>query len=381
MTRRVTIRLVLWYACATGALAFHPFVGVLLGDLGITGRELAMALAIMPVCTLLGAPSWAWLADRTQRPRVVLLVSTSLTLAGGLAVLFARHPAVMIAGLAAVAAGRAPVFPIGDAMTLHHLGVNRRSYGRIRAAGSTAFLVVALVGGVLREWWPRGPMAVVALLMAATVVATVMFPPAKALPPRPTLSDVRTLVTHPLLGPLMFVLVLHGITLATYGALFSVHVEALELGASTVGLGVAVGVGCEVAVMLAGRPLLDRFGPGVLLVVGILSGVPRWWLTGWCTSATALVLTQSLHGVSFGLFWISAVTLFAERSPRSLPTSAQSALPAAMFGGGYLASMTIAAVALEWAGTAALFESMAVLSAVAAAMAAALVYWTTSRRS
>ena len=85
-----------------------------------------------------------------------------------------------------------------------------------------------------------------------------------------------------------------------------------------------------------------------------------------------LIATQSLHGLSFGGFWIACVALFSERAPEGLGATSQGLFTAATFGAGYLAAMSVAAVVLRFTDTSALFTGMAVTSAVATVWTVAL---------
>jgi hypothetical protein len=88
------------------------------------------------------------------------------------------------------------------------------------------------------------------------------------------------------------------------------------------------------------------------------------------------LMLQPLHGITFGLFWVSAVTLVRARSSAA-PTAAQGLFSAAL-GAGSLVGMNATGALLE-AGGGRLLYGAAALAAGAATVCAAWYSWRTQR--
>jgi len=376
MSPGLRFSLLLWHAGAVGALTALPFVAVVLADLGLQPGSIAVVLLLLPVGQLVAAPLWTWAADRTNATTVLRITSVGATLAS-MGVAAAPSPTTMGLAVFALAITRAGASPTGDALTVTLLGPNRRTYGQIRAIGSLVFALVIFVDGYLRMTWPRGPLWIGAGLMGLATVAAFTLPATRSAAQRPSLADLKQIFRHPLLAPLLAVTMLHGVTLTTYDHLFTLHIEAHGHAPSVAGAAFATGVLVEVAVLLLGRRILDRVGPMPLLVLSIASAAPRWLITGQADSPAVLIATQSLHGISFGGFWVACIALFSERAPAGLGATSQGLFTAATFGAGYLVAMSVAAVVLRITDTGALFTGMAATSAVAAVWT--LVLWTRHR--
>jgi MFS transporter, PPP family, 3-phenylpropionic acid transporter len=352
-----------YYVAAVGSLALMPYLSVLLSAGGLTDVQITLALSVFPLGTLFLGPAWATLADRTGAPHRVLQAATAVAAAATLAVALAPSAGLMVAAMAALALGRSPLVPLADAMSLRLLAGRPGGYGRLRAWGSGAFLVVVFLSGALASVTTRAPAWLAGgLLLAGTGVALTL-PPSQPGVRRPGASTA--LLTHPVLGPALVVMGLHGITVTTYDRLFTLHAARMGLSGLHMGSALALGVAVEIVVMVFGRALLARLGVGGMLVLGIGAGIPRWYLTGTLTDPTALVAIQGLHGLSFGAWWLAAVTLFGTHAPEGMSSSAQASLLAVAFGLGTLVAMGIAAVVLSVADTATLFRGMAGLSVVA----------------
>ena len=94
-------------------------------------------------------------------------------------------------------------------------------------------------------------------------------------------------------------------------------------------------------------------------------------------SPTILVLTQSLHGLTFGFWWLGGIAHVLRMAPEGLRSTAQAAFVASGFGLGNLIALGIASYALPTWGSARLFTGLTVVSM----LAALLLPWALSRRS
>ncbi len=369
-------RLVLWYVTAVASISAIPYLAVVLADAGVQDRTIATVLLLLPLGQIFGAPFWGWVADRTGAHQLVFRTATIFAAVAGVGLMVAEDPVSLAACVLLMAVSRAPVFPIADATTVSILGQDRRDYGRIRAAGSVAFLVAIQSAGIARDTWPRAPLWIGGSLLVLTAVVSWSFPKVRTPPRRPTTAELGKMLAHPVLLPLMGICVLHGMTITAYDSLFSLHVESLGLDSWVTGAGIALGVLVEVVVLMSGRYLLDRLGPLPLLLIAVAVGVPRWLITGATTDPYILIATQALHGIHFGAFWISGVALFSEQAPKNLVASAQSLLPASTFGVGYFASMALAATILGPFTLQQFFGILSVTSALATALTAMLYFRT-----
>ena len=132
-----SLSLLRWfYFVSLGALgAVVPFLGARLEAAGLSGQAIGGLMAMLPLGRLVSAPLWGWLADRFSVAGLLLRVGCALAVLGGLCLLWGTHPAWAAAGLFLFAAGRAPLGPLVDAVTLQALsapGHDPREYGRVR---------------------------------------------------------------------------------------------------------------------------------------------------------------------------------------------------------------------------------------------------------
>ena len=62
---RPRLRLAAWYIPATGAIAFIPYLSVILSDGGVPDAVVPVLIGMIPLGTFLGGPLWTWVADRS----------------------------------------------------------------------------------------------------------------------------------------------------------------------------------------------------------------------------------------------------------------------------------------------------------------------------
>jgi PPP family 3-phenylpropionic acid transporter len=161
---------------------------------------------------------------------------------------------------------------------------------------------------------------------------------------------------------------------AAYDSGFSLHLSQLGFGGRFIGIAWAIGVAAEIALMASSPAILARVSPARLFALSLATAVVRWSLLARVTSPAAILCLQPLHGITFGLFWISGVTLVRDRG-HAAPTAAQGLFSAAV-GTGSLVGMNLAGVLFERGGGRLLYTV-----AGACAAAATVGAWLYERRN
>jgi PPP family 3-phenylpropionic acid transporter len=354
-----------FYAACVGAIAGLPFLAPILVDAGVSKSQVALLFLTFPVCKLLVSPAIGSLSDRVGRTTHLLALSALLAFLGVLLIMVSPVFSLLIVGLVLLALGETSLFPLGDALTLQLLGKESREYGRIRAVGSATLICLVLLVGWLSQTEGRLLLlpSVVGFAVTAGVSLRLPTPQVRATPQAHTKRSIRQVLRAPGIPLLVVIAILHGMTFTTYDKLFTLHVVGqghdLWLGSA----GFATGIAAETIILWFGRPILHRWGLERTLTVGVAVGVLRWTVTGWTHDPTLLVITQALHGGSFGLYWIAGVALFTERAPGHLGSTAQAVFQGATLGAGQLLAMAGAAVLLPIGDTPLVFYALAGVSA------------------
>lgn len=334
--------LALFYVCAFISVGIStPYLSPYLSDLGLSGTEIATVLSLIPICNL-GVPlGWAWIADRTHRHDRVLRVAS---FGGALGIaLLARATSFRTAlpAYALFALFNVGIGPVVDTLAVAS-SPQGRGYGRVRMWGSFGFLVAAALGGVVltargsRPGDPLVPLMMMAGLCAAGTTSFAIRRNPAAHRAKPHLREVAALWCDRRFRLLLLLAGLHWMALAPYNVFFGLLLRNRHLSPVVGGAAFAVGVIAEGAVMFWFADLRRAFRLETLLCVAFAATVLRWALVSWVGSAFWMVALQSLHGLTFGLFWITGIALLNEIVPPPVRATGQALYLAAMLGVGSL---------------------------------------------
>lgn len=360
----------LCFALLAGTGVWLPYLALYLDHRGLTGAQVGWVLGAMGGVRIVAGPGWTLLADRSGRPARLLGVAIwggALTCAAALLPM----PAALL-GLALVLASmfRAPAGALLDSEIMRSIdaaGRDPNDYGRIRLWGSVGFLIFSFAAGALADrhspwllvagagWWAVG--GVLATRLPGAHMKPVAVPVGRAL---------AAMARDPLVLALMIAAVPYGTALFAYDSLYALHIRTLGLPSWWAGAGVAVGVSVEIAVMAQASRLTRRIDVTWLVVIAALSGVVRYSLTAWSRDPVVLTLTQGLHGLTFGAWWVSAIEVFRRRVRPEVRATAISLFITAGWGLGPLIAGVLAAQLLDGPGTPAMFWVSTALAGVAA---------------
>jgi MFS transporter, PPP family, 3-phenylpropionic acid transporter len=292
-----------------------------------------------------------------------------------------RTPLAVGAVLAAMALGDRALVPLLDANTLEWSRARPAlAYARVRLFGSIGFSALALAAGAalaMRGDRPADPLvpAIIAACLGAFALVAATLPAAPGHGgARPGARELLALLRSPALAGLLGACAVHWMGCAPYHLFFGVLVRDRGLPAGVAGLGMTAGVAAEIAALLAFPRLERRFSSRALLAAAFLGSAARWLLTARATSAEAIVALQLLHGLTFGLFWGTALHALAGLVPPALRATGQALFSAVVFGAGNAVGYRLAGAAYDWHGSAApLFAWAAAVEVVALAAGLALL--------
>ncbi|MFC0386730.1 MFS transporter [Muricoccus vinaceus] len=353
-----------------------PFLPPFLAGKGLGPEAVAQVLFAGSLIRFTVSPAMGRLADRLGDGRRLLMPCAAVAaLAAPLFLPAEGFWAVLLVQLL-FAAAMAPLSPLGEAMTLAATRRAGADYGRVRSAGSAAFVLGAVGAGWLAGWagyaavpWLlAGSYAAAALAAWALPRAAVPAPPSGA--QRGGFRKVFPLhlLRRPGFARLVLITGLIQGSHAAYYGFASIHWARAGHSPDTIGLLWAEGVLAEVLLFFWARPLLGRLSPRALMLLAAGVGVLRWCALAATTELWALVPLQALHAITFGAQYMGAMRWLAARAPPGEALSAQS-LHAALGNTGAQALAMLAAGALYAGLGAGAFLAMAALCALAVPVA------------
>jgi PPP family 3-phenylpropionic acid transporter len=149
-----------------------------------------------------------------------------------------------------------------------------------------------------------------------------------------------------------------------YDLCFTIHLIALGMPRTTIGLTWAVGTGAEVVLLAVGQRMFRTLSPASVLTLGLAGASARWALIAAVHSPTAILLLQPLHAVSFAVVWLALIRFTSQRFPARWLGTAQGTLSTCM-GAGSVFGMILWGAVLHRIGGSAVFAGAACFSACA----------------
>jgi len=363
--RSSLLPLQLFYFLSFGALgSFFPFLPLLLGKRGLDPSQIGWVMMVVPVANVLIPPLWGLAAD-TLRARLPLL---RIAAAGSAITILLMLPNLgFIASIAAIALFslfRSPLTSLADAASVDALGGRSRQFSRIRVFGSLGFgLFVAALGWLGASSHPvMLTLATAAVYLFATA-ATVPLRAPPVLPQRGVAADVGHILHRPAVLAFLATSAVYYAGHATYDVFFGLHMEALGLGDGYVGAGWAVGIFAEIVVLLLAPRILGLARTETLLTLCGVASLGRWLGMAHVTSAPGVLALQTLHGVTFGLWYLSLVAFIQARADERTRTTLQS-IALSCTGLGAAVASVVGGSVFEHHGGATLFHAAAVTAAL-----------------
>jgi PPP family 3-phenylpropionic acid transporter len=372
----------LCYVALFGAVGtWFPFAAVFLTSRGLTIEVVGLLLALQGVVSLVAAPLWGSVADRTHRVGGVLLVSASIGALGAAWVLIARDALAIAAALALLAAGTAALAPLIDTRAVALAGQDRDRFSRARAWGSFAFIATSIAAG--RIVADRSPEALFALFVPLLVITGIAGfrllggdPLAASAIRRGSPRSLRPgagiarIVRRP---GLLATLVGVGLVWTAVGAVTAfIAIRITDLGGDLGVVGLAFGGSAvvEVPLMLLFPILARRTGASWLLVLGALAFALRGAAWGLAADPTTIVLLSPLGGVGFAFFYVGVVSVVSAAVPAEAQGTAQGLYTGMTFSLGTVLGSALGGLAAPVIGLPGLFLVAAGATAVGAAILA-----------
>jgi PPP family 3-phenylpropionic acid transporter len=299
----------LFYFASLGALV--PYWSLYLKSLDFSVTEIGQLIAILMATKIVAPNVWGWIADHTGR-RMAIVRIASLLGAVAFAGVFLDSAYWWLALVMTVFSffwnASLPQF---EATTMNHLGEDTWRYSSIRLWGSVGFIASVVLLGPLLDSHGTGLLPVVVLVLFVGIWLSSLTVPESAAGHLPLEQEpLSEVLGRPYVLSLLAVCFLIQASHGPYYAFFTIYLEDYGYSRALIGQLWGLGVVAEIAIFLVMSRLLPRYGARRLLLVAVGLTTVRWLLIAlYASSLGAVLLAQTLHAASFGVYHAVAIYL------------------------------------------------------------------------
>lgn len=329
---------------------FLPFFNLYCKDIGFSGFQIGMITAIQPVVRLVFPVFWGYCSDRfgwrsglIRWPHLGVILSFIALLwfksFTGVAVIIFFYTFFLI-----------PILPLWEANVLERLESIRKEYGHVRLWGSLGFIFFSLFAGKFIDYYPIERILIVILLLIFLNFLVSLLTPLKS----KNIPDFRSLdgswFKNPKIRIFLMSCALMQASHGTYYAFFSIFMNEQGLSNTFIALLWTIGVVFEILVMLWAGALIRRYGYERLFALTFFAAGLRWFLSSFIVGGPIFIFIQGLHGLSFGLFHVCAVTWVSKLVPRGFQATGQSLYNSVTYGVGGILGFLMNAFLYDYVG-------------------------------
>lgn len=353
-----------WFYAGVGA--FVPYTALYYRSLGFEGVELGVLTALPSLGTALTGPLWGVMADTLGIHRQIMRVV--LILAAIISVVLAQISefAPFMVALALLAIVMVPVPSLWDSYAVSAVERGGAPYGLLRIFGSLGFTVMVLVmGRVMSGELSPVFLYAYALCHIVTALVAMRLPALGERQSRRLLDGMKVVFRSQSYLLLLLVAFLISAGYACLSIYLGLHVESLGGSTNVVGAAFAVSAMSELPIVGFGAVILHRLGARRVIIVALVFYIVRFSMYGFVPSASAVLVGQALHGLSFGMFLIASVTLAHRLVGRENAATAQALLAMMSMGLGNIIGSFVGGIVISATTTVNLYRGVTVLMVLA----------------
>ncbi|WP_331281346.1 MFS transporter [Paenibacillus sp. FSL R5-0345] len=307
---------------------FTSFFQLYLLDVGMNKLEIGVLFSMGALVSIFANPFWAFLTDRSQNIRRIVLLMLFGTLVVSQFMFRANTYEMIYNAIILFYFFQGPLFAQSNSMILSYIEGTNQRFRSFRLWGSIGWALIAIVAGFILDWAGVSILTyLLTALLGASILSVLVLPKInhtimRAPMPFKGLSKV-------IFNPFFLLFLLFGILVSipnTMNTTFiSLYITDLGGSKKMIGLAVFLSSILEIGVFVLCDRFLKRKISVLLGWLALVSGlfVLRWWFMADATTAIQVVFIQILHCITFGGFFYVGTQLTMLLIPRPYRSSGQ----------------------------------------------------------
>lgn len=334
---------------------FLPYFNLYCYHLKFSGLQIGVLSAIRSVALVLFPLVWGALADRFKIRRPIYISCNFISTAIWVFYFYTTDFWPMLVITVFYGIFYSPIISFLEAFTMDVLGTEKKSYGRLRAWGTIAFITTVIVLGRIIDLYSIEIILVIifAVSIAQAVISTKI--PDIQIKKQTSFSVNVKVLLKPRFTVFLFCAFLMLVSHGTYYGFYSIHLENLGYGNTFIGISWALASIAEILVMIKSDSIFKRFSMDNVLVFSFMMAALRWFGLFFAVSPAALLLLQIFHALTYGTFHVASILYIDSLTPDETKTLGQAVNNATTYGLGLMVGFFINGYLFETIGLFKLF--------------------------
>ncbi len=341
---------------------FLPYFNLYCYHLGFSGFQIGVLSALRSAVMVLFSLIWGAMADRFQIRKPIYVLCSFISMFIWIFYLFTDDFYLMLVITVCYTIFYGPIISFMEAFSMDILGREKKSYGRVRAWGTIAFITIVTVFGKIIDLYS---VKVILLPIFIGSLAHALFalriPKITMVRRNSFIAGAKPLLKKRVVLFLIcafLMLMSHG----TYYGFFSIHLKNLGYESTFIGIAWALASVAEILVMISSDRIFRRFPIQNVLIFSFMAAALRWIILSRAESPAVILVSQILHAVTYGTFHIASILYIDRLSPDEAKTTGQAINNAVTYGLGMMAGFFFNGYLYEYMSS---FDLFAISSLIA----------------
>ena len=311
-----------------------PYLQIILRRLGYTPSMIGWYLGFAELAGIAAPIFIARIADHSGKSRPSLVASGFVIIAGAVALVFLKNPAITLVSITMLSLGLKTPIPVLDAAIFKVSEHQRKSggkalnYGMMRALGSVGFMIVTIVVQFIPGFDAKPPEVMVFALCLLTVfylVSLVLIPDGKNSVERPERSKLSFSWVDSTFIIGLAVIALGRLSMSSVNSFLSLYLTE-ELNWNSIGAMYALAAAVEIPMMMLAWRIMRRHSPMAIVAVSSAAIIVRLLIYAFFPSKLGVITGQLLHSLCYGILQPATVAFVSLRTPPAHRTTGMALL-------------------------------------------------------
>jgi len=322
--------------------AVLTYLNIYLEGIGISPTRIGLMNSTARALSILVLPVWGMLADFFGANKKVLMLALGGTMVFMLSFLFAENFIIIFILYIFYILFWSPGASLSDSLTLNYLDDKSDEYGKYRVWGSAGYMIaVTPFGFIIENTQAQILFFLAAITLASTFIIASRLPGSSRTIKVASLSDFKILLRNKKLFSFLILVFLLRAPLSANFIYFPIFFKEAGGGETLLGIAMVISSGSEILFFQKSDRFFELLSVKRIFSLTAAFFCLRWLIIGLFPIPSVLVLSQLLHGISFGLFHVTTVYYISHLVGKTFEATGQNL---------YASTISIATVASSLSG-------------------------------